>query len=614
MKYIIQIISILLISIFSANTTLAEDMIDTSFGNAGKVMEVYNAEKGGAEFNALLIQNDNKIIATGTAKNADGNSIITLYRYLPDGTKDLSFGNEGITTADHVCTDYELCGTTYPAGSENVVDALFQSDGKIILAQTAWAGGSYTRYSGFGLARFNPDGTLDTSFGAHSGFGFGGNGNQAKNATVQADDKVLIVGQAHSSGPQNLALTRYTADGFVDTSFGEQNGTVLLNTHPGSGSYSGDVGYDVAVQSGGKIIVVGSSAVQGCGNDTESLFTRGLLLRYNEDGSLDTQFGNAGIIKFNIADIFDAKPWDLSTPFPCSESIFSAVKIQPDDKIIVMGQGFNAPFSVFLVRFNRDGSLDTSFGYEGAIAIYDDYTYTHYDHLNTVFTSNGQTISVKNMRLLKNGQIILSGHYYKGSDYYNVQFMALRFTQAGQLDRRFASDGMATVNVNFADPEDEFLYGGASAIDVAEQADGKILLAGFAGGYYNVQHAVLVRLPLTKQSCTEATLNSDLILNIPYIEYKPLFQPAIYLSLTANYMPERDSAIYFAIADYSLLADTDIPDNCAVASLSPSLQLQLPLLKFNASDEALNLQVDFQIEADNNNQFYLKVEQVAAPE
>ncbi len=340
----------------------------------------------------------------------------------------LSLGTMVFTVADHICEDWEICGhATFGLGGENVVDAEFQSDGKIVLAQTAW--GNHTT---FGVARFNSDGILDTTFGGHPGFGYGGDGVYAENSAIQSDDKILVVGTRVSNpDPQYVAVTRFTADGFVDMTFGSANGTVLTNTHPGTGEYSGDHGTDVAVQSDSKILAVGNTAIKGCGDDPDRLFARGLLLRYDEEGTLDTTFSNDGVVKFTAASVFDTVPWDLSKAYPCSGSTFKSVAIQPDGKIVVMGGGSSAPFSVFLARFNTNGSIDTSFGYEGVVALYDDYSYKTYDHLNTVFTLNGQDLNVENMKLLKNGRIALSGSYHDDSANWNTRFMTLLFSKDG---------------------------------------------------------------------------------------------------------------------------------------------------------------------------------------
>jgi len=495
MKNVIFSIASFGILLFNSSIVLAEDVVDTTFATNGKATERLDATHGRAIFNALLIQDDDKIIAAGSARDQDNYDVITLYRYDRDGSKDLSFGTGGISTVDHRWNNSQG-GVVFDRGGESVVDAAFQSDGKIILAQTSQAGeNGYNHHTGFGITRLTSDGLLDNNFGALNGFGYlTYNGLHAAAVAIQNDDKIIVAGHRAWDG-SSLALVRFTAEGKVDDTFGT-NGIILTDTYPPHGSYGGDSGSDVAVQADGKIVVVGSSAVKGCGDEPDSHFTQGLLLRYNTDGTLDNTFSGDGVVKFTSASVHGIKPWDLSQTYPCMESTFKSVEIQADGKIVVMGQGINAAYSIFLVRFKTDGSLDTSFGNDGVVGVYDDYDYETFNYLNTQFTYNGQDVNVENMKLLKDDSIAISGHFYWGSDYYKKRFMALHFSKNGRFDRQFGTDGIATVNVNFTEPEDEFLCYGANAFDLVEQSSGKIVLGGYASGYYNGSYGVVVRLPL----------------------------------------------------------------------------------------------------------------------
>jgi uncharacterized delta-60 repeat protein len=460
--------------------SMEESAADTTFGTNGKVLEVLSEDKGGARFDALLVQDDDKVIAAGTARDSDNYTVITLYRYLKDGSRDTSFGNDGVAVADHI-------HEAFNRGQEDVKDAIFQSDGKIVLATSSFSG-SYEGHLSFGVARFNTDGTLDTSFGLDAGFGYGGDGVYAENSAIQSDDKILVVGtRVNNPDPHYVALTRFTADGLLDTTFGSANGTVLINTHPGTGSYSGDNGADVAVQPDGKILVVGSTAIKGCGDEPDKLFGRGLLIRLNEDGSLDTTFDGDGIVKFNASAIFDVIPWNLSETVPCTGNYIKSVKIQPDGKIVVMGTSYY--YKMFVARFNPNGSLDTSFGYQGVRAAYEEYDYTSFDHLNTKFTRVYRSFSVQDMMLGKNGNIIVSGNINYNTNW-DTDFLAMHFTSNGSFDARYGSIGDARVDVNF--PGDT-LTGGATAYALAEQKSGKVLLAGYADGYDAPSTAVLTR-------------------------------------------------------------------------------------------------------------------------
>lgn len=476
----------------------AEDAADTTFGTNGKVLEVLSEENGGAQHKAVLVQEDDRIIAAGITRDTVGDTILAIYKYLPNGSRDMSFGSDGVSYADHVnqasgCSE----SACFPHGQEDVDDIMLQSDGKIIITRTEYEGVEGYNYDPyFGIARFNTDGTLDTTYGYYHGYSMVFQNiyfAQATAGAIQADDKVLVTGDGRTDGAskRGMILSRFNSNGSVDLDFANE-GTVYLNTSPEE-SYYQDSGLDVSVQPDGKILVAGQTQVKGCENDADGIYTRGLLLRFNPDGSLDSSFDGDGILKFNVSAIFDVKPWDLFETYPCQNSIFKSVSLQEDGKIVVMGNGYNAAFNMFLARFNPDGTLDTTFGYQGAIAAYENYDYTvaAFDHLNTNFAHVwGRKYAVENMMVKKNGNIVASGHITYDDDYYHYGFMALHFTRNGEFDKRYGAIGDARVDVSFPD---DFLYGGATAFALAEQKNGQVLLAGYADGYEAPSTAVLTR-------------------------------------------------------------------------------------------------------------------------
>jgi len=481
----------------------AKEAVDTTFGNNGKVLEVLSAENGHARHRAVLVQSDDKIIAAGTARNDAGLDIMAIYKYLPEGSRDLSFGTGGAVYIDHAC-QAEGCPIKYIPGSEDVVEMMQQSDGKIIVAGTAYVGTyGYNPHHYFGLTRLNSNGTLDTTFGSGGGaiMSEGISFSWVNGAAMQSDDKIVVVGNGELyGGPDDIAilLSRFNANGTPDTGFGT-NGSLYMNLSPAE-SYGKDSGSGVIVQEDGKILVVGSTQVKGCGDDPDGIYTRGLLLRFNSNGTLDSSFDGDGIVKFTAASVFDVKPWDLSETYPCEASVFDSVAVQADGKIVVMGTGFNSPYKMFLARFNTNGSLDTTFGVQGVRALYDTSHYENFNHLNTVFTHiSGRKFSFPGgasntkMILNKDAGITVSGSVYYDGDYYHYDFLALHFTKDGNFDKAYGLDGDASVNVNFPD---DFLYGGANAEALAEQSNGQIILAGYADGYDAPSTAVLTRTVL----------------------------------------------------------------------------------------------------------------------
>ena len=232
-----------------------------------------------------------------------------------DGDLDLSFGSGGKVTTD------------FMEGSSAASDLALQSDGKFIAVGSVGQGSSRD----FALARYNSDGSLDTSFGSGGTVTthFFGSSDQALAVALQSDGKIIAVGQAvQSDGDDDFALARYNSDGSLDTSFGT-GGKVTTDFFS-----QNDQAFAVALQSDGKIIAAGST------------FLDFALARYNSDGSLDATFGSGG---------------KVTTDFAFSDQAF-AVALQSDGKIIAAGfanQGRRDINDFALARYNSDGSLDT---------------------------------------------------------------------------------------------------------------------------------------------------------------------------------------------------------------------------------------------------------------
>ena len=220
-------------------------------------------------------------------------------------------------------------------------------------------------------------------------------------------------------------LIRYTLNGTLDNTFGV-NGilTTIISSY-------GSFGNELCIQSDGKIVVSGT-ADNGENDDFA-------VVRYNNDGSLDSTFGNGG---FTITGIGVGDDYSRS----CA--------LQTDGKILVVGgctPSTNQDFAV--VRYNSDGTLDNSFGNNG-IAI------------TSVGTSDDWACDVA---VQSDGKIVISGKSYSSLlDKY--QFALIRYNQTGTLDNTFNSNGIALTPI-----------GGFSSYhpySVAIQPNGKIVMSG----------------------------------------------------------------------------------------------------------------------------------------
>jgi uncharacterized delta-60 repeat protein len=402
-------------------TQAAPGDLDTSFGNGGKVSTSI-ASTGGEQINAIAIQSDGKIVAAGYSER-QGGADFTLTRYNTNGSLDVSFGTSGIVIT--------------PVSPNNLSDSawgvVIQSDGKIIAAGLGNEPDTSEPRRVAVLVRYNANGSLDTSFG-NGGIVITRYGNPLQGiamvaVALQTNGKIVTAGYLGNFGG-SFALARYNTDSSLDTSFG--NGGIAITSFAGSASAAA-----VAVQSDGKIIAAGRNSSTSTGNDFA-------LARYNTDGSLDTSFGNEGRI---ITAFFSGN---------LNDSAFS-VAIDSNGKIVASGDASDgtANRGLALIRYNTNGTLDSSFGNNGK-----------------VFTSGffgGSTNNNSAMALQSNGKIVCLGTRLAPSPSFNRDFALARYNNDGSLDTSFGSGGRIVTDLNgFED----------APFALAIQSDGKIVAAG----------------------------------------------------------------------------------------------------------------------------------------
>jgi uncharacterized delta-60 repeat protein len=302
----------------------ADGSLDSSFDGDGKltVLGPANVE---ARASAVALQADGKIVVAGYALgNSSGNMGFVLVRLNTDGSLDASFGAGGKTSTSF-------------GNSGDVGQAVFvQPDGKIIVTGYVHINGSGFSYQ-FGLARYNADGSPDSSFGTNGKVSSPTNHEgPAWAGALQPDGKIIVAGDTFA--PSGFALERYLSNGALDASFGTGGrATTAFSGHPRA----------LAVQPDGKIVAAG-----GGSSGSSSGFA---LARYNANGSPDASFGAGGVV--------------ITTLMAGGSANAYAVAIQPDGKIVAAGQaspGSNN-YDFALARYNADGSLDNTFGVGGKL-------------------------------------------------------------------------------------------------------------------------------------------------------------------------------------------------------------------------------------------------------
>ena len=274
----------------------SDGSLDTSFSGDGKQMTDFD----GHEATGVAVQQDGKIVAGGSTGSDSVTDDFALARYNTDGSLDTTFSEDGKQRTDF--------------GPDDAVSAVaLQADGRIVAAGSSdsSSGPSGSTLRDFALARYNTDGSLDTSF---SGDGkqttdFGAD-DPANDVVLQADGKIVAAGTAAGgSTASDFALARYKTDGSLDTSF---SGDGKQMTDFGGG----DRAAGVALQSDGRIVTAGGLGINGINNAFA-------LARYNPDGSLDPSFSDDGRQTTKFSERLDSA---------------LAVAVQGDGKIVSVGE------------------------------------------------------------------------------------------------------------------------------------------------------------------------------------------------------------------------------------------------------------------------------------
>jgi uncharacterized delta-60 repeat protein len=382
--------------------------LDPTFGSQGKLF----AAAAGAT--ALALQPDGKLLVLGG---------LQIQRYNTDGSLDTSFGSGGTATI-----------VTLGNGLDEMKSVALQPDGKIVVAGSTSLPTAFN--FDFMVARFNANGTPDTSFGTGGKTltEFDGLNDQAKAVLIQPDGKIVVAGQAQLgtlvTADQDFAVVRYLADGTPDPTFGGGDGKSTITVGGKS-----DFVNAAALQPDGSIVVVGRVFTDnGSGNSDMG------IARFLPSGDIDTTFGSQhGTVRIDFTDggvvpaNFDGGEWDEALD----------VLVQPNGKILVGGYTIRAGvFRGALVRLESSGTIETQFGL-----------------VNTDSIEKAAGIALQ-----ADGKVVAAG---RG----NSDFGIVRFTSGGEVDASFDSDGKLLV---------DFFGGLDTPNDVLVQPDGKIVAAGVA--------------------------------------------------------------------------------------------------------------------------------------
>lgn len=414
---------------------------------------------GVGEFLTAAVQVDGKVVVAG----GSGRGLINLVRYRPNGNLDTTFGQGGIVRTPFY-DDFQTV-TNFQVAAALVI----QPDGKILCAGTAMhnfrVSADYNRYD-FALARYNPDGSLDATFGTN-GLRitdiFPARADVVTSLALQTDGKIVAAG---FSGARNtpvvlsdFVVVRYNTDGTLDPTFG--TGGIVVTDIAGDSDFASSL----VIQPDGQLVVGGFAY----GRTQNAVSFDFALARYNPSGSPDPSFGSGGKVLIDLSNTVTNSPGD--------DLMFSMVR-QPDGKLLCAGSGEpnrRANGTDFLIaRFNPNGSLDTTFGTDGKVMT--DFNGTIDEGFSIALQPNGKFVVAG----VANGQaqITLAPYLTISATANNTQsptlsdFALARYNADGSLDKSFATGGKAETDI-----------GGRldAATKVLIMPSGNILALGVAG-------------------------------------------------------------------------------------------------------------------------------------
>lgn len=303
------------------------------------------------------------------------------------------------------------------ASNDRIGDLILQPNQHIV---TVGNNGSLLKST---ILRYKPNGAHDSTMGT-DGIATSPLPMISTSGLLQPDGKIVVGGYTSNYA---FALTRHMPNGSVDSSFGT-NGMVSTSIT----NNVLDICLDVELQADGKIIAFGTTDAAGISDMA--------MVRYNPSGSVDSTFGDNGIVIKDIGTNTDDG--------------MSAGVIQTDGKIIVVGSSTQQ--NLYVIRFLNNGNIDSAFGTNGIL-------------ITNIYANSNN--SMQNVRLQNNGKIVLAGWCTINATSPQEGFL-IRLNSNGSLDNSFGSNGIVTFNSN--------QNSSTLSYDLALQSDQKIVVASIS--------------------------------------------------------------------------------------------------------------------------------------
>lgn len=285
--------------------------VDTHFGDNGVVFTPFNSEARN-DFVGVVLQSDGKFLAAEAIHQVAGEDS-RVVRYNPDGSEDATFASRLL---DHFMASA----------------IALQNDGAVLVAGTRVDGDP----TAMEIIRLISNGEIDTTFGSAgkvvADFGGAATGNAM---ALQVDGKIVVIGSVTNT---HLGLIRLNTDGSFDATF-DSDGTALMS------SFTMPNARAIVIQPDGKILAGGSAS---------SSTVDFLVVRVNSDGTLDSTFGNAGL---------------LDLDFDSLNNFLYALALDSQGKILMAGWSGSVCNSFAVARANSDGTMDASFDGDGKVVV-----------------------------------------------------------------------------------------------------------------------------------------------------------------------------------------------------------------------------------------------------
>jgi len=313
-------------------TTNARDMVIARYSSNGHLDSSFNQTGilvidvlGKIDYcYAMALQQDGKILLTGIATLLTNERKTVIIRLLEDGSFDDTFGNNGMAfnLPDH--------------NAENPKAIMSLADGKIIVAGSIEANLANPICAVF---KYNDDGTSDQNFGIQGlAMATVPGGYNPSFGIVQPDGKIITGGFLLGLNTEIIML-RFSPQGIIDSTFGT-NG-IVQTAYPNETHF----GYSIILQPDHKILMV-----DGITHGTKRDFC---MLRYTENGDLDSTFGSNGRVVTAMSGVSNTA---------------HAISLQDDQKILLAGfSGIKPHHDIAIARYNSNGSLDLDFGASGKV-------------------------------------------------------------------------------------------------------------------------------------------------------------------------------------------------------------------------------------------------------